>query len=40
MINLKIDGIQAEVQEGTTILEAARSVEIRIPNTVLSERSK
>ena len=31
MINLKIDGIQAEVQEGTTILEAARSVGIRIP---------
>ena len=31
MINLKIDGIQAEVQEGITILEAARSVGIRIP---------
>ena len=32
MVKLKIDGIDVEVKEGTTILEAARSVGIGIPS--------
>ena len=31
MIHLKIDGIPVEVEEGTTILEAARKINIEIP---------
>ena len=31
MVNLKINNIPVSVPEGTTILEAARSVGIRIP---------
>ena len=31
MVNLKIDNIPVSVPEGTTILEAARSVNIEIP---------
>ena len=31
MINLKINGIAVTVPEGTTILDAARSVNIKIP---------
>lgn len=31
MINLKIDGIDVEVEEGTTVLEAARKAKINIP---------
>ena len=31
MINLKIDGINVEVEEGTTVLEAARKARINIP---------
>ena len=31
MVNLKIDNIPVSVLEGTTILEAARSVNIEIP---------
>lgn len=31
MINLKIDGIDIEVEEGTTVLEAARKAKINIP---------
>jgi NADH dehydrogenase/NADH:ubiquinone oxidoreductase subunit G len=30
-INLKIDGKKCQVSEGTTILEAARSMDINIP---------
>lgn|GEM_PF-3034047 len=31
MIKLNIDGIEVTVEEGTTILEAARQVQIKIP---------
>ena len=31
MVNLTIDGQSASVPEGTTILEAARAVGVRIP---------
>lgn len=31
MIKLNIDGIDVEVEEGTTILEAARKINIDIP---------
>ena len=31
MIHLKIDDIEVEVKEGTTILEAARQINIDIP---------
>ena len=30
-VSLTIDGIEAQVEEGTTILEAAKSVRIEIP---------
>lgn len=32
MINLKIDGREVQVQKGTTVLEAAKSIGIRIPS--------
>ena len=31
MVNIKIDGVSMQVPEGTTILEAARSANIKIP---------
>ena len=31
MVNAKINGIPVQVAEGTTILEAARKVEVKIP---------
>src|SRR3712207_6337573 len=31
MINVKIDGINVQVEEGTTILEAAKSIGVDIP---------
>ena len=31
MINLKINNIPVQVEEGTTILQAAKSIGIRIP---------
>ncbi len=31
MVNIKINGIECSVEEGTTILEAARANGIRIP---------
>jgi NADH dehydrogenase/NADH:ubiquinone oxidoreductase subunit G len=35
-INLKIDGIDLSVDEGTTILNAARKANIQIPHVMLS----
>ena len=31
MINVKIDGIDVQVEEGTTILDAAKKVQVNIP---------
>ena len=31
MINLKLNGVSIEVEEGTTILDAAKKVNIKIP---------
>lgn len=38
MVNLTIDGRQISVEENTTIMEAARSVGIQIPKSLLSQR--
>ena len=37
MVTLKIDGIEATVPDGTTVLEAARSLDIRIPTLCYHE---
>ena len=31
MVNIKIDGVSMQVPEGTTILEAAKNANIKIP---------
>jgi len=38
MVNLKIDGKEVEIEEGKTILEAAKKVGIRIPTLCYHER--
>ena len=35
MVNLTIDGIKTQAPENTTVLEAARSININIPTLVI-----